>query len=65
VVGPATAPPPVGLERATVLTFEEDDPDGTFADLVARLAVGLERGEDPAAALRAAVEATGSAPVSA
>ena len=50
--------------RAIVLEPPPSDPDGTFAGLIAALAVRLDAGEDPAAAWQSTADALAIDPVS-
>jgi sugar/nucleoside kinase (ribokinase family) len=63
VLQPDGSPPAVTPDAATVLLRPADDPDGVFASMVAGYAVGLDRGQEPAAAFASAQSAGGWAAV--
>jgi hypothetical protein len=52
------------VPQAIVLEPPRNDPDGTFAGLVAALAARLDAGQDPAAAWKATAGALAVDPVS-
>lgn len=61
VVRPGS-PAPATLAGATVLEGPDED-EGPFAELVGRLAAGIDRGDPPGAALEAAIGGVGWEPV--
>jgi hypothetical protein len=63
VLQPDGSPAAITPESATVLLRPADDPDGVFASMVAGYAVGLDRGQEPAAAFASAQSAGGWAAV--